>query len=283
MILWSWSKLGRKANVTAVNGTPRNDLLNGTRDDDPISAFGGNDLVFGQDGNDGINGNAGNDPLLGDRGNDVIYGGTGNDIIYGGRGNDTIFGNGNEDILRGGAGDDRLLGNAGNDVLFGNRGRDTLTGGSGADIFAVQPSNSDALGPEADLITDFRDGEDLINLQGREFAQLEIAPDDNNTILRDRLTGEFLAILENVSPRAITAADFTTSGTPIPPPPTPGMMGDRAKVVNLEFLGEITFETGFSFQNTEVGGISLPTTQRTISIMPLPTIAVKSTTPGSTG
>jgi len=89
-------------------------------------------------------------------GNDVILGGDGDDIISGGDGNDWLFG---------ADGDDRLVGSAGNDILAGGDGSDKLTGSSGKDIFIFTPSESGTtrLG-EHDTITDFKQGEDKIDI-----------------------------------------------------------------------------------------------------------------------
>jgi hypothetical protein len=103
-----------------------------------------------------------------------ITGGAGGDSIGPGgalslRGNDWISGQAGADRLAGGAGADRLLGGFGVDILWGGDGADRLTGGpgadrltggAGADVFAF------ATGFGTDVITDFRDGIDRIDLSG---------------------------------------------------------------------------------------------------------------------
>ena len=229
--------------MATINGTQETDILRGTPEADEISALGRNDLVFGLAGGDRIFGGADKDILLGNRGSDVIAGGGGDDSLYGGRGGD------------------RLLGNDGNDLLFGNLGSDTLTGGSGNDLFVLgRLGTSTTGGPlrfNADIIADFSDGSDLIGLNGLEFSELELSQAGDDVLLRDTVTGEFLAIVENFTATRLTAADFTTSIEPISePPPTPAVLGDRNSVADIEFLGEITFETGTVFNDTEVGGLS---------------------------
>ncbi len=63
------------------------------------------------------------------------------------------------EILVGGEGDDTLTGGAGDDQLFGGGGDDTLTGGAGADTFHYE-----SIGDGDDVITDFLDGADTIDL-----------------------------------------------------------------------------------------------------------------------
>jgi Ca2+-binding RTX toxin-like protein len=84
-----------------------------------------------------------------------IYGGAGDDILVGGQQNDTIVGN---------AGADELYGLGGNDWLAGGGGADTLRGGFGSDIFVFR-SGTDSTVEAPDLIVDFEQTKDLINLE----------------------------------------------------------------------------------------------------------------------
>lgn len=83
------------------------------------------------------------------------------DQLNGGGGNDLLDGGGGADLLRGGNGDDTLIGGLGPDMLTGGAGRDMF-------IFGLTPRGPDiGMGTDArDLITDFRQGEDLIVLRG---------------------------------------------------------------------------------------------------------------------
>lgn len=120
---------------------------------------------------------------------------------------DQISGLEGNDTLNGAGGDDELRGNEGDDILNGGPGRDRLIGGPGRDIFILGPGSQTLR--NADIIVDFRPGRDLIGLRnGREFADLELLG-NNNTALRDRLTGEFLAIIRGVRPEVISSEDFT--------------------------------------------------------------------------
>lgn len=84
-------------------------------------------------------------------------------FLYGGGGDDTVFGGEGDDHLYGEAGKDRLTGGEGNDRLNGGSGNDILTGGEGSDHFVFNRG--------LDRITDFENGDDVINLSS--FAQFD--------------------------------------------------------------------------------------------------------------
>lgn len=97
-------------------------------------------------------------------------GGTGNDRIQGGSGNDILFGNSGVDWLFGGGGDDQLNGGTGNDLISGGLGKDVLTGGSGYDTFIFRSAANIGNGNgTSDLITDFQQGYDKIDLSAVQF------------------------------------------------------------------------------------------------------------------
>jgi hypothetical protein len=142
-------------------------------------------IIIGTEARDLLKGTAGSDYIVGGAGNDVItaYGppiGTGfydrvraeiadgPDIIFGGRGNDSI---------RAGGGSDFVDGGRGNDTISGGAGADVLLGGPGHDVFQFSllvPSPGGVLPdtlPDAgrrDVILDFHQGVDLIDLRGWE-------------------------------------------------------------------------------------------------------------------
>jgi hypothetical protein len=112
---------------------------------------------------------------------------TGIDKIYGfehfisGDGHDRIWGSGVANTLSGAAGNDALIGLAGNDTLYGGTGGDTLVGGAGRDdLWGNAPdvpaenthdqfvflsiSDSGTTKATRDIIWDFEDGKDKINL-----------------------------------------------------------------------------------------------------------------------
>ena len=160
-----------------------------------------------------INGTSGNDTLNGTIAPDIISGLGGNDFLLGEAGNDVLNGGRNRDILQGGEGDD---------FLSGDLDRDVLTGGGGKNIFAIGRIGTRTTGgsqlENADLITDFVKGQDLISLSGISPANIEISQGtgnfSNSIVLRDTGTNEFLAILEGVN--SFDAGDFTLAQSPVP-------------------------------------------------------------------
>lgn len=106
----------------------------------------------------------GNNIFFGGIAADIIYCGLGNDTCHGNGGNDQIFGEFGRDFLFGDAGRDLLNGGADRDFLVGGLLRDILTGGSGRDVFDFN-ALVESRGGGRDFITDFRHGQDDINLR----------------------------------------------------------------------------------------------------------------------
>lgn len=174
------------------------EYLQGTTESDSLIAFAGNDIVYAQKGDDAIAGNEGKDKLNGGQGNDAIYGGVDNDIIWGAKGNDRIFGE------------------AGNDTLIGGKGSDTLIGGEGNDIFgiAIEGCGCQTI-TKADYISDFISGSDTLRLlNGVKYEDLNIfqgtGSNSNDTVIRDKITGEYLAVLQGVNASNLTKDNFVT-------------------------------------------------------------------------
>lgn len=136
---------GLAAQAATILGDNGKNTLTGTGVADMIEALGGRDQVNGMEGNDTING--GDD-------NDKLWGGDDNDVV------------------NGDAGKDQLYGDAGDDILNGGTGNDQMTGGVGADTFVFET------GTGVDVVMDFEDGTDLIDLSGvagvTGFADLTI-------------------------------------------------------------------------------------------------------------
>lgn len=84
-------------------------------------------------------------------------------------GNDWLAGGPGNDLLRGGPGADRMLGGPGNDVLVGGPGGDVMQGGAGRDMFRFFGA-MDSPRLAADLITDFRPNEDLLDLRAMNLT-----------------------------------------------------------------------------------------------------------------
>ena len=100
-------------------------------------------------------------------GNDLanfLVGNYTDDIIDVGAGSDSAAGGSGDDTLLGGTGNDTLLGEFGIDSLEGGLGRDILIGGASADLF-VFVALTDSAGANRDLIKDFEDGLDRIDLR----------------------------------------------------------------------------------------------------------------------
>jgi hypothetical protein len=229
--------------MATLEGTPNNDVLIGFPGSNSLSGKQGDDTLFGAEGDDRIFGNQGNDYILGNQANDTLYGGKDSDLVqgdanedwvFGDNGNDTLEGGQGNDFVRGGKENDLLSGNEGNDVLFGDSGADTLSGGDGDDVFAIgRVQNNSFKGNSslgnADLIADFSLGTDLIGLdRGLEFQELNISQGTGDfardTIVRDNVTGEYLAILKGINSSSITAANFTTSLAPVTSTSTPSIL-----------------------------------------------------------
>ena len=117
-------------------------------------------------GLDTMAGGSGDDTLDGGDGVDRMTGGVGDDLLTGGLGQDTLLGEAGADTLLGEAGADTLTGGGGADTLDGGAGDDELTGGAAADTFLFRPGNGN------DLITDFANDVDRLDLRAFDFASL---------------------------------------------------------------------------------------------------------------
>lgn len=131
-----------------------------------LTLLGGNDLKGSGNGvANTLNGNSGDNRVNGLEGGDTITGQSGDDTLLGNAGADQLSGGDGNDRLLGGADNDRLTGGDGDDVLIGGGGRDNLGGGTGADVFIfLAPGDTAATQALADTITDFNQGDDLIDL-----------------------------------------------------------------------------------------------------------------------
>lgn len=155
-------------NVENIIGGDFADRLTGRGDDTQINGGAGGDTIFGLGGDDMLFGEGANDFIQGGNGDDFIDGGANQDQLNGGDGNDIILGGDGNDL-------DRLTGASGDDVLAGGGGRDILRGDSfdtstgtnitgGADIFDFNDVNDSVAGGLRDIIRDFVQGEDRIDL-----------------------------------------------------------------------------------------------------------------------
>jgi len=160
-------------------------------------------------------GAAGNDTIDGGAGDDQLFGGLGIDSLIGGDDDDFLFGDVGADILEGGAGSDTLLGGDGADNIIGGAGADMLEGGAAADNFIFTATDSTMV--TADIIFDYNDSEDIIDLSDPTFGALafgglEITTytlgSEDYTRIEDNATGFVLDIYGDYL-SDLDAADFT--------------------------------------------------------------------------
>lgn len=222
---------GRVGDDTLAGGGG-GDLIEGGAGHDRLLGAGGSDTMLGGGGHDGLNGGAGQDDLFGGAGIDTLAGGGGRDDLFGGGGRDSMNGGGGDDGLRGGGGADVLLGGGGRDTLggggghdllsgggaadalAGGGGRDTLDGGAGNDILTGN-SGSDVFvfgpGDGRDTITDFRNGQDRIDLTGGlTFADVNVISLGAGAGVRLTFDGEpgLTLTLLTATPGQIDLTDF---------------------------------------------------------------------------
>lgn len=156
-----------------VRGDAGHDLLYGDSGNDKLVGGSGDDILVAGADNDTLVGGLGDDQLEGEAGDDQLHGRDGNDLVQGGSGNDKIFGDRGSDTVEGGAGDDRLFGNDGDDVLNGGAGDDFLKGGAGRDVFLF----AEETGGQADVISQFTSGEDIVTIDTDTAVRVEVAGD----------------------------------------------------------------------------------------------------------
>jgi Ca2+-binding RTX toxin-like protein len=117
----------------------------------------------------------------GGAGSDIIYGSGAGNVLNGGPGTDDLFGFGGNDTLDAGAG---------NDSLIGGPGKDQLTGGLGPDAFLLFAfSDSGITAPTRDLIADFEQGIDKIDLHFLDANKTTAADDAFTFVGTNILTG----------------------------------------------------------------------------------------------
>ena len=169
-------------NVTAVDGRKSNGTAN-------IIGNCKNNTIYASKNGGTYQGGKGNDTVYGGAGEDELFGGTGSDKLYGEAGDDALSGDYGSDILDGGAGNDELYGGDGNDRLIGGTGNDVLSGGSGMDTFVY--GNGDG----KDVITDYTEGDDIIEISNGAISKTVMANDGNDIVFS---VGSGSVTVENV-------------------------------------------------------------------------------------
>ena len=109
----------------------------------------------------------------------------------------------NNDNLVGTPQDDVISALAGDDIVDGLAGNDTITGGGGRDVFVFSAGAGD------DLITDFRQGEDVIRINGgiaADIGDLGLAPSGGDLEIT-LATGDTIT-LQNLAGVTLVSGDF---------------------------------------------------------------------------
>ncbi|OAB62278.1 hypothetical protein AY599_10795 [Leptolyngbya valderiana BDU 20041] len=184
------------------------DAIAGSNGRDDLYLRGGNDAAFGNGDVDRLYGGNDDDYLNGGEATDYLNGGLGDDDLDGESGIDVLFGGEGSDRLRGGADIDWLFGGLGDDELIGGSGSDILSGGDGNDIFVLERNGA------PDTINDFQVLQDKLSLtNGLRFEDLEFVRQVGSnsqleTLVRDGVTGEAIAILVGINPSFLSEIDF---------------------------------------------------------------------------
>jgi Ca2+-binding RTX toxin-like protein len=120
---------------------------------------------------------------------------------------------GGNDTLNGGAGNDTLYGEEGDDTIDGGAGADTLTGGDGIDVFVIKANNGGSSISDADTITDFTDGTDIIGMSGLNYSDLTVEQGSgdysSHVVVKKTDSGEFLLIIQSQNISNIDDRDFS--------------------------------------------------------------------------
>ncbi|HEV7264065.1 MAG TPA: M10 family metallopeptidase C-terminal domain-containing protein [Falsiroseomonas sp.] len=233
--------------VTIIGGGG-NDIILGSRAGDLIHGDGpagpmpwetprpGNNLIFARGGNDTVYAGFGADTVWGGDGDDMIYGAgqgqpgpgerayrlDGPDLLLGGAGNDVISGGGGGDTIHAGGGDDVLRGDLGADVLHGGCGADIFVFGRGGPIDAFAPHSETRETGAPDVILDFEQGVDRLDVRGLGHSHMPWLP------MLFRGEAEFLTDLhpqlryERLEDGTTVVQVFSLVGRPAPgvvPPP----------------------------------------------------------------
>ena len=174
--------------------------------------------ILGSGGAETIKGDNGDNILTGAGGADILYGYAGNDVLAGSnRGMPTLAqvaewdsgdswdssNNAGNNTLYGGAGNDKLFGGYFDDTLDGGTGTDTLNGGNGTDTFIIRSGDGSTTLANANVITDFTNGTDVIAMDSITFDDLTIAQGTgdyaSHTLVSVTATGEYLLIIQNIT------------------------------------------------------------------------------------
>lgn len=125
--------------------------------------------------------------------------------IKGGDGADDVTTGSGVDNIDSGGGDDKIDAGSGKDIVQGGPGNDLLFGGGGADVFVF------GAGSGADVIADFEDGIDRIDLSSLGFSNagdvLKLARQSGKDVEIDFGNGDTL-IIKNIDLSQLSHGDF---------------------------------------------------------------------------
>ena len=226
----------------SIAGGAGDDSIGGNAGNDTIDGGAGADLIFGGEGDDSLTGGTEADTFAFGEGHgddtitdfadgtdiidlsdldgvtsfsDLTIAADTNDandtVITTGEGTITLTGVTHTDLdagnfvfsTTGGSDNDTIDGGAGNDTIDGGEGNDSLTGGADADTFVFGESHGN------DTITDFTDGEDMIDLSAltsiTSVDDLTVTTSGNDVTID---TGEGTILLQNFSESDLGAEDF---------------------------------------------------------------------------
>ena len=241
---------------------------------DTVIGSVGNDTIVGGDGNDVLTGGGGGDVFLvgASAGTDSYNGGIGLDTIQASANNVSLLVTGSNltaiesisaggfsgfklvgtasadaldfsgiimtgvSLISGGNGKDTITGSAGADTIEGGAGSDILTGGLGSDVFDFNLV-SESKGPaQIDLITDFTNGQDRIDLSTID-ANTKVAGNDSFTFIGN-------AAFSGAGGEVRFAPGAGAPGVPIISRLFVDVDGDRVADMEIQFSGNVFLTAG---------------------------------------
>ena len=101
--------------------------------------------------------------------------------------------------------------------MDGGTGVDTIYTGSGSDTVVIRSGDGSTTLADGDVIADFTDGSDVLGMASITFDDLTIGQGSgsnaSHTLISITTSGEYLAILQNITASNITALDFASTST----------------------------------------------------------------------
>ncbi len=152
-------------------------------------------------------------------------------IIIGTVNNDRLFADPallNQDFYR------TIDGKEGDDILYAGRGINTLTGGTGSDTFIIGRTPGGTGSTDITTITDFDSTTDFLSLIDLAFSDVTITAQGSDSLIKDIATGQTLAIVKNIAPAALTAAQFKAlNSLSLSPEETSKLVASGGKVADV--------------------------------------------------